>query len=54
MAPRQQHSTEEQHAETASAADDGRRSLDVWEHTTMLGTDESDGPSDDNVIRGID
>jgi hypothetical protein len=48
----QQESTEEQYGE--SAADDGPRSLDIWQHTTMLGADDVDGPPEDNVIRGID
>lgn len=54
MAPQQEQSTEEQHAEPESADDEARHSFDTWQHTTMLGTDDSDGPSDDNVIRGID
>jgi hypothetical protein len=54
MALQQQQSTEEQSAEPVAAADDGRRSFDIWQHTTMLGADDSDGPPEDNVIRGID
>ena len=53
MAPQQQRSTEEQQEEPATA-DDGRRSFDIWQHTTMLGGDDAEGPPDDNVIRGID
>jgi hypothetical protein len=56
MALRQQLSTEEPLGEPTPPVDDGRRSFDTWQHTTMLGTDDSADDSDapDNVIRGLD
>jgi hypothetical protein len=40
--------------DAAAPAEDGRLSFDVWQHTTMLDTDDTADPPEENVIRGVD
>jgi hypothetical protein len=35
-------------------SEDGDTSFSVWTHTTMLGDDPTDDPTDTTVLRGID